>query len=238
MLSVLVILKTGSSDAINTTDDFEEYRISQMPETRFFDQYEELSAPEKTVIIYPILTQTAYSWEGIHDFYMGRCETCSEVKIEEYYDPIFSVGAKSFRILEFLGYNVINDIDIDKNPEILNNFNSVVLLHNQFATENEFLAITSHPNVIYLYPGALDSKVRINYEENTMILERGPAFPDLDIIDGFDWKHNNSHMSNNTICENWEFYEITNGYMLNCTPEDIIQNNDKILKKIKQLAEF
>ncbi len=236
MLSVIIILKTGSSDAINMTDDFEEYRISQMPETRFFEQYEELSSPEKTAVVYPILTQTAYSWGGIHDFYMGRCQTCSEVKIEEYYDPIFSVGAKSFRILEFLGYSVIDDIDIDKNPEILNNFNSVILLHNQFATEKEFLAITSHPNVIYLYPGALDSKVRINYRENTMILERGPGFPDLDIINGFDWKYNNSEMTNNTICENWEFYQITNGHMLNCTPEDIIQNNDNILKKIRQLA--
>ncbi len=110
-------------------------------------------------------------------------------------------------------------------------------MHNQFVTENEFLAIMSHPNVIYLYPGALDSKVRINYEDNTMLLERGPAFPDLDTISGFDWKHNNSEMTNNTICENWEFYQITNGHMLNCTPEDVIQYKDNILKKIKQLAE-
>ena len=238
MLSVLVILKTGTSDAINTTNDFEDHRISQMPETRFFEQYSELSAPEKTAVVYPILTQTAYSWGGIHDFYIGRCQTCSEVKIGEYYDPIFSVGAKSFRILEFLGYSVIDDIEIDKNPEILNNFNSVVLLHNQFATENEFQAITSHPNVIYLYPGSLDSKVRIDYEENTMILERGPGFPDLGIIDGFDWEYNNSEMTSNTICEDWKFYQIDNGHMLNCTPEDIIQNKDSILKKIKQLAEF
>ena len=238
MLSLIVILKTGSSDASNTTNDFEEYRISQMPETRFFDQYEELSAPEKTAIVYPILTQTAYGWGGIHDFYLGRCDTCSEVKIEEYYDPIFSIGAKSFRILEFLGYNVIDDIDIDKNPDILNNFNSVVLLHNEFATENEFFAITSHPNVIYLYPGALNSKVKINYEKDTMILERGPSFPQSDIINGFDWKHDNSDMVKNTICEEWKFYQIDNGHMLNCTPEDIIQNNDELLKELKRLAEF
>lgn len=238
MLSVIIILKTGSSEALNTSNDFDEYRISQMPETRFFEQYDELSAPEKTAVIYPILTQTAYAWGGIHDFYLGRCDTCSEVKIEEYYDPIFSVGAKSFRVLEFLGYSVIDDIDIDKNPEILDNFNSIVLLHNEFVTENEFLAITSHPNVIFMYPGALNSKVKINYEDETMILQRGPSFPDLNIINGFDWKYDNSNISNNTICEEWEFYKIENGHMLNCTPEDIIQNNDKILKKLKRLAEF
>lgn len=238
MLSVIIILKTDSSEALNTSNDFDEYRISQMPETRFFEQYDELSAPEKTAVIYPILTQTAYAWGGIHDFYLGRCDTCSEIKIEEYYDPIFSVGAKSFRVLEFLGYSVIDDIDIDKNPEILDNFNSIVLLHNEFVTENEFLAITSHPNVIFMYPGALNSKVKISYEDETMILQRGPSFPDSDIVNGFDWKYDNSNISNNTICEEWEFYKIENGHMLNCTPEDIIQNNDEILKELKRLAEF
>jgi hypothetical protein len=238
MLSVIIILKTDSSEALNTSNDFDEYRISQMPETRFFEQYDELSAPEKTAVIYPILTQTAYAWGGIHDFYLDRCDTCSEIKIEEYYDPIFSVGAKSFRVLEFLGYSVIDDIDIDKNPEILDNFNSIVLLHNEFVTENEFLAITSHPNVIFMYPGALNSKVKISYEDETMILQRGPSFPDSDIVNGFDWKYDNSNISNNTICEEWKFYKIENGHMLNCTPEDIIQNNDEILKELKRLAEF
>ena len=238
MLSVITILKTGSSDAINTTNDFDEYRISQMPETRFFEQYEELSAPEKTAVVYPILTQTAYAWGGIHDFYLGRCDSCSEVKIDEFYDPIFSVGAKSFRILEFLGYNVIDDIDIDKNPEILSNFKSVVILHNEFVTEKEFLAITSHPNTVYMYPGALNSKVKVNYKNETMILERGPSFPKSDVINGFDWKYDNSNISNNTTCEKWKFYKINNGHMLNCTPEDIIQNNDKILKELKRLVSF
>jgi len=151
MLSIIVILKTGSSDAIHMSEDYEYYRISQMPETRYFEKYEELSAPVKTVVVYPILTQTAYSWGGIHDFYSGYCETCTTVKIDEFYDPIFSVGSKSFRILEFLGYDVIDDIDIDNDPKILNKYNLVVLLHNEFVTQNEFLAITSHPNVVYLF---------------------------------------------------------------------------------------
>ena len=45
-------------------------------------------------------------------------------------------------------------------------------------------------------------------------------------------------MSENTTCENWEFYEIENGYMLNCTPEFIIQYDDELLIKLKQLANF
>ena len=237
MISVIIILKTGSTEAINTTNDFEHYRISQMPETKFFEQYDELSAPEKTVVIYPILTQSAYSWGGFHDFYLGRCDSCLEVDIEEYYDPIFSVGAKSFRILEFLGYNVIDDVDIDKNPEILSKFNSVIILHNEFVTENEFLAITSHPNVVYMYPGALSSKVKINHDKESMILEKGPSFPEQDRKNGFDWKYDNSEFALNTICENWKFVKKGNGHMLNCTPEDIIQNNDEMLKELKRLSE-
>ena len=237
MLSVIIILKTGSSDALDVHNDQEFYRISQMPETQYFDQYEELSAPEKTVVVYPILTQAAYSWDGIHDFYSGYCETCTTVSIDEYYDPIFSVGAKSFRILEFLGYDTIDDIDIDKNPEILNQYNTVILLHNEFVTQNEFFAITSHPNVIYLYPGVFSSKVSVNYNDYSMTLKRGPSYPQSEIKNGFDWEHDNSKLFTDTICSDWIFYKVDNGHMLNCNPEYVIQNNDELLITIKHLSD-
>lgn len=235
---ILMLFSIGiiTIDTSNATPENDEYRISLMPETRYFEQYAELSAPENTVVIYPILTQSAYGWDSIHDFYLGRCDTCNVVKIDEYYDPIFSVGAKSFRILEFLGYDVIDDVEIDKNPDILKKYDSVILLHNEFVTENEFLAITSHSNVIHLYPGAFNSKVSINYFDNSMVLERGPAYPQSNIKNGFDWKFDNSDISDDITCENWEFYKIENGYMLNCTPEFLIQNNDAFLKKLKELA--
>ena len=234
LLSIIVITIETSNATVAENDD--EYRISQMPETKYFEQYAELVAPQNSVVIYPILTQSAYQWGGIHDFYLGRCDTCDVVKIDEYYDPIFSVGAKSFRILEFLGYDVLDDVDVDMNPNILKKYDSVVLLHNEFVTENEFLALTSHPNVIHLYPGAFNSKVIINYFDDTLILERGPAYPQSDIKSGFDWKFDNSDITDNATCENWDFYKIDNGYMLNCTPEFLIQNNDGFLKKLKLLA--
>jgi len=234
LLSIIVITIDTSNATVVENDD--EYRISQMPETRYFEQYEELVAPQNSVVIYPILTQSAYQWGGIHHFYLGRCDTCDVVKIDEYYDPIFSVGAKSFRILEFLGYDVLDDVDIDMNPNILKKYDSVILLHNEFVTENEFLALTSHPNVIHLYPGAFNSKIIINYFDDTMILERGPAYPQSDIKSGFDWEFDNSDITDDTTCENWDFYKIDNGYMLNCTPEFLIQNNDEFLKQLKLLA--
>ena len=148
MLSLIVLITNNNSSAVTVSED--SYRLSQMPETRYFSQYEEFASPGNTVVIYPILTQNAYSWGGIHDFYSGYCETCIEVEINNNYEPIFSTGAKSFRILEFLGYYVINDLDVDSNPEILKEFDTVILLHNEYVTEKEFLAVTSHPNVIYL----------------------------------------------------------------------------------------
>jgi len=136
------------------------------------------------------------------------------------------------------GYDIIDDISIDKDPNILKKYNSVILLHNEFVTQNEFFAITTHPNVIYLYPGVFNSKVKINYEEQSMILERGPSFPQSDIKNGFDWSYNNSNMSENTNCEKWSFQMIYHGYMLNCTPEYLIQDSDELLKEIKRLSEL
>jgi hypothetical protein len=237
MLSTIVIFKTGTSSAIGVPDN-EYYRISQMPETRYYDHYESLSMPEKTAVVYPILTQTAYSWGGIHDFFTGYCKTCNIVKIDDSYDPIFSVGAKSFRILEFLGYDVIDDIDIDKDPEILKKYDSIVLLHNEFVTQKEFSAIRSHPNVIYLYPGTFISKVKIDYTNDLMILERGPSYPHSGIKNGFDWEFDNSFISNDLTCGDWDFYKIDNGYMLNCTPEYLIEDNYELLRELKQLVEL
>ena len=234
MLSLIVIITNNNSSALTVSD--EEYLLSQMPETRYFDKYEEFSTPGNVVVIYPILTQNAYSWGGIHDFYSGYCETCTEIELHNNYEPIFSTGAKSFRILEFLGYSVINDIDVDKNPQILQDFDSVILLHNEYVTENEFNAISSHPNVVYLYPGSFNSKVKVDYEENKMILLKGPSYPTSDSTSGFNWKFDNSQFVENTLCDNWEFYSIDNGFMLNCTPEYLIQDSDELLREIKKLA--
>ena len=69
-----------------------------------------------------------------------------------------------------------------------------------------------------------------------MILEKGPRYPQLDIKNGFDWEYDNSDMFYDTTCENWKFHKIDNGYMLNCNPEFLIQNNDGFLIKLKLLA--
>jgi len=109
-------------------------------------------------------------------------------------------------------------------------------LHNEFVTRAEFEAITQHPNVIYLYPHALTSEIQADYSTNTISLIRGPGFPDENVVNGFDWEFDNSEFFDDWSCINWKFYEINNGYMLNCYPEtELPHYGHSILKTIKTL---
>jgi len=235
MISLIWIIQSNDSNAIQTHND-QYFSSSIIPEARFFDQYAELSAPPNSVVVYPILTQSAYSWKGIHDFYVGYCDDCTSISIDKSYDPIYSVGGNAFRVLEFLGYDVIDDIDIDKNPKILQQYDSVILLHNEFATMNQYEAIMSHNNVIYLYPGSLRSVVSVDYDANMLTLTRGPGYPTNNVDNGFDWAFDNFEYFSDTTCNEWGFSEINNGFMLNCYPEYAILAESKILEKIKELS--
>ena len=218
------------------SDSFSKYHASKMPELDYYSDYESLRPTTKAVVVYPIFTQSAYEWEGIHDYYAGYCDSCLSTPIQEYYEKTFASSGNGYRILEFLGYEVIDDIDIDKNPAILEKYDKVILLHNEFVTRAEFEAITQHPNVIYLYPHALTSEIQADYSTNTISLIRGPGFPDENVVNGFDWEFDNSEFFDDWSCVNWKFYEINNGYMLNCYPEtELPHYGHSILKTIKTL---
>lgn len=238
MLLVLVYSVSADnsiSNEIETTSSLN-YHESKMPELDYYTNYEFLKAPPKSVVVYPIFTQSAYEWDGIHDFYSGRCDSCLTTPIQNFYKKSFSSSGNAFRILEFLDYEVIDDIDIDKNPSILKKYDKVILLHNEFVTRAEFNAIIQHPNVIYLYPHALVSEVKPNYNQNTITLIRGPGFPDKNILNGFDWEFDNSQYFDDWSCNGWDFYEISNGFMLNCFPEtELPHYGHDILKTIKTL---
>ncbi|MDE1728966.1 MAG: hypothetical protein KGH81_07315, partial [Thaumarchaeota archaeon] len=91
---------------------------------------------------------------------------------------------------------------------------------------------TRHPNVIYLYPNALYAQVSVNYDKNTITLARGHGYPQKDIRNGFGWAFDNSKYEYNTACENWQFYKIKNGYMLDCYPQLAIQNDSLMIEKM------
>jgi len=194
-----------------------------------------LTAPENSVVIYPTFTETAYSENGFYSYYNGACNSsCLTVSIKNNFEGEYASSRAAFKTFNILGYQYLTDIDLDKNPNLLVNYDKVILLHNEYVTRNIFDAITTHPNVIYLYPNALYAEISVNYEENTITLVRGHNYPENKIVNGFDWKYDNTHpFEFDNTCVNWDFYEIDNGMMLNCYPEYIIFKDELLLKTIK-----
>jgi len=193
--------------------------------------------PQNTVVIVPLFTASAYTQPGFYQYYIQECDTsCLTVKIVDESKLARTSSVAGVKILKLLGYQTITDIDLDQDPSILANYDKVILLHSEYVTSEMFEAITNHPKVIYLYPNALYAQVKTDYEQNTITLVMGHAYPQTNILNGFDWEFDNTHPYEfDTECANWEFYQITNGIMLNCYPdESIIVRDVKFLQAIKE----
>ena len=201
------------------------------------DLYKKLrnDGKQNTVIIYPIFTGSAYEEPGFYNYYKSECDfSCLTVPIKTVLRT--EMGGNAIQILKLLDYDFLSDVQIDKNPELLENYDKVILLHNEYVTKNQFTAITNHPKVVYVYPNALYAEVQPNYDENTITLVRGHGYPEKTIANGFDWEFENTNPYEYDLeCDNWEFYEITNGYMLNCYPELTIFDDEELLRKIKEI---
>ena len=206
--------------------------------------YDELKNNKKSAVVFPIFTAAAYSEPGFYTFYRGDCDQefhgvlfrdddCLTVKLEEEYSPLFTSSANGLQVLNLLDYEIITDITIHQNPEILSQYEKIILLHNEYVTSEEFDAITSHPNVIYLYPNALYAE--IDFDENLweISLIRGHNYPDPLIRNGFDWTFDNSLEEYDVTCNDMKFSKIDNGWMLNCYPENILHKSKELLKQIR-----
>jgi len=201
------------------------------------EQYNELKYDEsqKTVIVFPTFTGIAYQENGFYDYYKGNCdESCITLEIPE--ETLFThIGFNAFFLLTYLDYPSITDIELDQNPQILQDYDKVILLHNEYVTKNEFNAIINHPKVVYLFPNALYAEIMYDKKNNSFTLIRGHNYPEHEIVNGFDWMYDNTHPYEfDQICSDWNFYEIPNGIMLNCYPQNTILNNLDMVKKIKE----
>lgn len=234
LISIFYIVTPNNDGNIGDKEFHDPNRI--MHETIYYQEYEKLKSPERTAVIYPIFTQNAYDWGSFHDFYLGRCDDCTSSEFTTGYEKIYASSGNAYTVLEFLGYTMLDDIQVDKNPNILRQFDKIILLHNEFVTKSEFDAIQNHPNVIYLYPNSLSSEISVDYQTNTLTLLRGPGYPTGDITNAFDWEFDNTPDLQNWDCLDWEFKQIDNGFMLNCYPEQIMTDNGfDILLKMKNL---
>jgi len=191
---------------------------------------------KKTIVIIPIFTHSAYSSSGFYDYYNKKCdESCLTVKIERINPPQYNAGKNAIQILKILEYEFISDIEIDEDPQILLNYDKVIVLHNEYVTQTEFEAITNHPHVLYLYPNALYAKIDYDKKNDEITLIRGHDYPTKDIANGFDWEFDNTNpFEYDTKCDNWKLYEIDNGKMLNCYPENKIWRDESLLKAIRE----
>ena len=205
------------------------------------DMYNEVAVwndSQNAVVVYPYFTNIAYTEPGFYTYYRGECDDCTTAKFST---PAirYNTSGMGHQALTLLGYSSITDIDIDKNPNILRQFDKVIILHNEYVTRTMFDAITNHPNVLYLYPNALYAEIEVDYVDETITLIRGHNYPEQEIINGFDWEFDNTHpYEYDNECANMEFYKIRNGWMTNCYPENVFLKDDHaliLLKTIKDL---
>ena len=198
-----------------------------------------LKPNDGTVVIYPVFTSAAYHEHGFYTYYDGNCnESCITDLSFEDVEITYNSSGTTAQILHAVGYDFITDIDVDKNPEILQNYDTVILLHNEYVTKKQFDAISSHPNLIFLHPNALYAEIDVNYDTNTMTLIRGHNYPEPEIANGFDYEIEQKfhHYEYDNECLEWEFIEIENGFHLNCYPDGVVLNNLDILFKLNQLT--
>ena len=199
------------------------------------DMYNEVAVwndPQKAVVVYPYFTSVAYNEPGFYTYYNGQCDDCTTTKFAQ---PtiLYTSSGIGHQALTLLGYPTITDVDIDKNPGILQQFDKVIMLHNEYVTRTMFDAITNHPNVLYLYPNALYAEIEVNYIDETITLIRGHNYPEPEITNGFDWEFDNTHPYEYDFeCQSMDIYKIKNGHMTTCYPENVF------LKKSQQLFDL
>ena len=200
-----------------------------------------ISGPENpnTIVIYPTFTSAAYSEPGFYTYFGGKCdESC--ITDLSFADPElkFTSSGMGTQLLYILGYNFISDVDVDKNPEILKNYDTLILLHNEYVTKKMFDAISTHPNIIFLYPNALYAEIEVNHDDQTMTLIRGHNYPQPEIKNGFDYAVEEyfHEYEYDTTCLNWEFVKFENGYALNCYPDAVIWDIPGIVGQLRFLT--
>ncbi len=206
------------------------------------DMYNEVAVwndPQKTVVVYPFLTFSAYNEPGFYDYYSGECDDCTTTKITQP-TVLYTSSGIGHQALTILGYPSMPDIEIDKNPSILQQFDKVIMLHSEYVTRTMFDAITNHPNVLYLYPNALYAEIEVNYMDETITLIRGHNYPEPGITNGFDWEFDNTHPYEfDSVCLDMEIYKIKNGWMTNCYPENLfLQNTEQLFELLKLIKDL
>lgn len=191
----------------------------------------------KAVVIYPIFTQIAYKDGGFYDYYNKTCNSCSTVSMNPLeINATYTSGLSGFEYLTQLHYPFITDIMVDKHPEVLKEYNKIILLHNEYMTKNEFNAIKNHSNVLYLYPNNMYVEIAVDYDKSTISLVRGHGYPQSDIKNGFGYVTSSNH-EYDLNCKQYKWEERPNGMEITCWPEFLIKSDRSLLQTIKDFPQ-
>jgi hypothetical protein len=89
--------------------------------------YDELKADGNTVIVYPTFTASAYTEPGFYTFYRGECDTkCLTIQIQNNFAQP-QANPNALQVFRLLGYPIITDVDVDKDPSILTHYNKITI---------------------------------------------------------------------------------------------------------------
>ena len=184
---------------------------------------QQLLRKEQIIVIYPSFTEAAYNPNGFYYYYNKACGVqCLTVHFNDSDSRQMSSSRNAFKIFKQEGFKLIDDSKLDSNPDILKNYSKVIVLHNEYVTQTEFNAITSHSNVLYLYPNSLYGKVQNNHNGTITLLE-GHGYKTKG--NAFGWKDDNTRYELDRDCKNLKFYDVTNGRQINCYPEYSMDNS-------------
>tara|TARA_B110000438_G_C15710507_1_gene605118 strand:- start:227 stop:1141 length:915 start_codon:yes stop_codon:yes gene_type:complete len=211
----------------------------QFDDSITFDKNDTGPANPNTIVIYPTFTSAAYYQPGFYTYFAGACdESCITDLSFASPELKYTSSGMTTQLLRALGYNFISDVDVDKNPEILKNYDTLILLHNEYVTKKMFDAISNHPNIIFLFPNALYAEIEVNHDDQTMTLIRGHNYPQLEIKNGFDYviEEQFHEYEYDSDCFDWEFAQFENGHALTCYPDAVIWDRPEILAQLKYLT--
>ena len=200
-----------------------------------------LSGPENpnTIVIYPTFTSAAYVHPGFYTYFAGVCDESCITNIPFSNPELkYTSSGMTVQLLHLLGYNFISDVDVDKNPEILKKYDTLILLHNEYVTKKMFNAISTHPHIIFLFPNALYAEIEVNHDDQTMTLIRGHNYPQPEIKNGFNYSIEEKfhEYEYDPDCFDWKFIQFENGYALNCYPDSVIWDLPGITAELKFLT--
>ena len=124
LFQIIAPSSTLSLDQDTGIVTYEQAKYQLKPElSEVYSQIGFMDEDSKTTVIYPTFTQTAYSKNGFYDYYNSDCdESCLTVEIQDNFDGEYASSRAGYNVLQLLGYKSITDIDVDKDPTILEKY--------------------------------------------------------------------------------------------------------------------